>query len=174
MSSKSSIHDTVTALSGILDRIDSSKPLKQTTIQQPVDTSSKGPSSSVSDTVAPSLVSSSSHEGISTASKTGLGAIASEVTSSTPLWFEYFDPSSQKCYYYHIITKETTWIKPEDSYVPIPPKSSPASNALSNGDEYRFSGAFNTQKGHFTALQPHLFDQVFVQFSYKITFVVYH
>jgi hypothetical protein len=32
------------------------------------------------------------------------------------LWTECFDPASQKCYYYHRLTKQTSWTQPP-SYV---------------------------------------------------------
>lgn len=137
---------TISALSSILDRIDTnnSKPSKAPRISQSASSRNEAPDSN------------RNNENFKSQTATAASLSQNETTSIK--WMEYFDTSSMKNYYYNVETKETTWEKPA-LFIPFSRVPTNSSNSISS-DEYRFTGTFNRQNGRFSSLPSHLFTEV--------------
>lgn len=139
------LYSNISALSSVLDRIDSTakpkKIAKVSTDEKRTELTSTAAASSLPSSSAASLV----------------------TAPVVPVWCEYVDPASRKSYFYNLVTKETTWDKPEH-FIPAPTSSNNSSNANNTGTSdlgsYRSVGLFNAQDGRFTATKAHLFDEV--------------
>lgn len=76
-------------------------------------------------------------------------------------WVQYFDPKSNRIYYYNTNTKATQWDPPADSIFPsqVSNVKGYAANSLFpsrsgssvTSDEYRFMASFNQHSGRFSA-----------------------